>query len=563
MLKYFLIFSALLFSSIASSQCEDPFTAELSNTSSEICNDGSTTDLTITINGGQAPFTINILRNGGSSLVFTTTERVFLVPVDQYGEYILDYVYDANGCEAQVSGSTTISYLEEVEATVEMVCSLETPIGGVTLSDTEFQIIVNVTSGDLGSIVVTEISALGITFAEISPGSGVWYSSGIDEINLVDINISDQNDCNGGVTFTGLAKVCSCPVSIDYNFSDDVICEGETTTLDINASGGNTIYDTRVIQPDQTELLNLGNTGNSIFEVSAAGNYIIQVTSVAYNCYTSIVVTLETYPVPEYEVTTDGVICEHTGVGQLTVNALNTPSFSFSYEKPAAASPYSITNVDDYYTIDTYEAGEYFISNFTDANGCISQRVTTVTVVELSEMECLNIKEDSLVITLLSSTTTPLAGQEISITAEVENAIGEIQIDWFTSNNGQRIKKSSIGEGSEITVIIEESTNYYAVATDLSTGATGTSEFLFDEEDIIASVQTNNSSVSIYPTVTSDILYSSRTLDKIEVYSQTGNLLKRYSQANSYDVSSLSSGIYWIKIYHSDTVKTEKLIIQK
>lgn len=178
-------------------------------------------------------------------------------------------------------------------------------------------------------------------------------------------------------------------------------------------------------------------------------------------------------------------------------------------------------------------------------------------------MECLNIKEDSLVITLLSSTTTPLAGQEISITAEVENAIGEIQIDWFTSNNGQRIKKSSIGEGSEITVIIEESTNYYAVATDLSTGATGTSEFLFDEEDIIASVQTNNSSVSIYPTVTSDILYSSRTLDKIEVYSQTGNLLKRYSQANSYDVSSLSSGIYWIKIYHSDTVKTEKLIIQK
>lgn len=563
MLKYFLIFSALLFSSIASSQCEDPFTAELSNTSSEICNDGSTTDLTITINGGQAPFTINILRNGGSSLVFTTTERVFLVPVDQYGEYILDYVYDANGCEAQVSGSATISYLEEVEATVEMVCSLETPIGGVTLSDTEFQIIVNVTSGDLGSIVVTEISALGITFAEISPGSGVWYSSGIDEINLVDINISDQNDCNGGVTFTGLAKVCSCPVSIDYNFSDDVICEGETTTLDINASGGNTIYDTRVIQPDQTELLNLGNTGNSIFEVSAAGNYIIQVTSVAYNCYTSIVVTLETYPVPEYEVTTDGVICEHTGVGQLTVNALNTPSFSFSYEKPAADSPYSITNVDDYYTIDTYEAGEYFISNFTDANGCISQRVTTVTVVELSEMECLNIKEDSLVITLLSSTTTPLAGQEISITAEVENAIGEIQIDWFTSNNGQRIKKSSIGEGSEITVIIEESTNYYAVATDLSTGATGTSEFLFDEEDIIASVQTNNSSVSIYPTVTSDILYSSRTLDKIEVYSQTGNLLKRYSQANSYDVSSLSSGIYWIKIYHSDTVKTEKLIIQK
>lgn len=563
MLKYFLIFSALLCTSIASAQCDDPFSAELSNISSDICNDGSTTDLTITINGGQAPFTIQIFGTLSGNITLTSTERTFYIPVSTEETFTLISVMDANGCEAQVSGSATISNLEEIEATVEMVCSLETPIGGVTLSDTEFQIIVNVTNGDLGSIVVTELSSFGITFTETSPDSGIWYSSEIDEINLVDINITDQNDCNGGVTFTGLAKVCSCPVSIDYNFTDDVICEGESTILNVIASGGIATYETIVIHPSSITQISPENTGYSDFEVNEAGYYWIEVTSLADYCYSIIEVTLETYPVPEYEVTTDGVICEHTGVGQLTVNALNTPSFSFSYEEPATASPYSITNVDDYYTIDTYEAGEYFISNFTDANGCISQRDTTVTVVELSEMECLNIKEDSLVITLLSSTTTPLAGQEISITAEVENAIGEIQIDWFTSNNGQRIKKSSIGEGSEITVIIEESTNYYAVATDLSTGATGTSEFLFDEEDIIASVQTNNSSVSIYPTVTSDILYSSGTLDKIEVYSQTGNLLKRYPEANSYDVSSLSSGIYWIKIYHSDTIQTEKLIIQK
>ena len=62
----------------------------------------------------------------------------------------------------------------------------------MSLSDTQFQIVVEVTQGDLGSVVITETSSVGgITWTETSAGSGMWYSNAIAETNTVDINITD------------------------------------------------------------------------------------------------------------------------------------------------------------------------------------------------------------------------------------------------------------------------------------------------------------------------------------------------------------------------------------
>lgn len=77
--------------------------------------------------------------------------------------------------------------------------------------------------------------------------------------------------------------------------------------------------------------------------------------------------------------------------------------------------------------------------------------------------------------------------------------------------------------------------------------------------------KTLNNNVNIYPNPTSDRLYFNITadisLDKVEVYDTIGKrILTSQISNNSVDISQLTSGVYFVKIYSGESQVTKKII---
>ncbi len=169
-----------------------------------ICDDAPTvtTPLTITLTDGVAPFTLDV-SNGVGAITGATTAHTENVSAS--GSYTLSNLVDNNGCEGTVSGSATITHLAKVAATPTTRCDDESPLGSISLTDSEYQIVVTATAGDMASLVIT-----GATFQETAAGSGIWYSGAIAETVTSAVHVTDANDCEGGIDLTGITRTCSC-----------------------------------------------------------------------------------------------------------------------------------------------------------------------------------------------------------------------------------------------------------------------------------------------------------------------------------------------------------------
>jgi len=97
--------------------------------------------------------------------------------------FSLTRVLDGNGCLATELGTTAeVTFNDVVLATSRTECNTGTPLGGVTLANDEFQIVITVNQGDLASILPT---AAGITFMREGT-TNEWYSDAINETTTVD-----------------------------------------------------------------------------------------------------------------------------------------------------------------------------------------------------------------------------------------------------------------------------------------------------------------------------------------------------------------------------------------
>ena len=166
------------------------------------------------------------------------TSPSFTSPITASGHYLVVVNGDNGIIESE---SVYISFYEEVDVTTSTLCASEPTLGGITLSENEFQIVVAVNQGDKTTLDITETSTAGVVFTETSAGSGIWYSDAIEVSNFVDLRVTDFNHCNNGVFITGINKTCECQFSGVFSFlnSKNTLCPGigDGVVLQVEPSG--------------------------------------------------------------------------------------------------------------------------------------------------------------------------------------------------------------------------------------------------------------------------------------------------------------------------------------
>lgn len=337
--------------------------------------------LEISLTEGTAPFTVDVFRNGTLHESVTATASPFELTVSDSGTYSLQNLIDDNGCSGAVSGTATVSFYEEAEATVTTECSDD----GHAIADDEFVIVVSITQGELSNATITETSNVGVTFTETSPGSGVYVSNAIDETNAVDITVADDNGCNT-LPYTGLQTQCSCPVTASAQLDDESICAEDSTDIIITLSttGSSTTYDIVATHTASSTVYSLtgqaGPTGR--ISVSEEGTYNVEVTGVEDGCTVNGgAVTLDYFDVPEATLAGSETICND-----------GTTFTPLTFNFPAGQSPFDVDvlhegnafrqliGIEDGDTIMVQGAGDYTLNNLIDANGCTNTISETATI---------------------------------------------------------------------------------------------------------------------------------------------------------------------------------------
>lgn len=105
-----------------------------------------------------------------------------------------------------------------------------------------------------------------------------------------------------------------------------------------------------------------------------------------------------------------------------------------------------------------------------------------------------------------------------------------------------------------------------AVWTELRDGASKAyAQNIFVEDDTAGINDFNTQSISIYPNPTSGILHiqSDVAIEKIEIYSLTGQLLKKEHSTTELNLNNLNKGVYLIKISPEKGTSLTKKIIRK
>ena len=173
----------------------------------------------------------------------------------------------------------------------------------------------------MSTVLITETSSVGVSFTETTAGSGVWYSGVIDETKTVDINVTDNNNCNGGEDLTGITRTCSCPASVDaFSIRDATICEEGSTVITVEYSGGSTDYNVILTQPDASTQDANGESGpTTTFTVDQLGNYSVEVYSNGDGCPANgSGVSLARYDVPAAALSGSASICNDGSTTALT-----------------------------------------------------------------------------------------------------------------------------------------------------------------------------------------------------------------------------------------------------
>ncbi len=363
-----------------------PPTATISGTET-ICNDGVTTaNLSIDFTG-TAPFSVDVERNAGAFSTESTSSDPHTVTTTQDGTYTITNLSDGN-CAGTTSGTATVSYYDDVVATASMECDDV----NAALANDEFQIRVTVTQGDLASINITELTAHGVNFTD--QGGGVWLSDAVNELNSVDINVTDANDCNGGIDITGLQQQCTCPTTATATITGtNPICPGGSSTLEVSFAGGTGPFDVTLTEPSGTQN-QTSVTSPATFTISDAGTYTATVTNNGDACDANTAgVDLTEHTPPTATISGTETICnDGVTTANLSIDFTGTAPFSVDVERNAGAFSTESTSSDPH-TVTTTQDGTYTITNLSDGN-CAGTTSGTATVsyyddvVATASMEC-------------------------------------------------------------------------------------------------------------------------------------------------------------------------------
>ncbi len=479
--------------------------AELTGTAT-ICSSGST-NLAITLTGTQPWEVVYNDPTTGNQTIYPTSSSA-TVSVNNVGDYTLVSVKDNNNCVGTVSGTSTVTNFEKVIASGSTVCN-STPLsvlGGVSLSTTQYQVVVTVTQGDL---VSTAVTAQGVTFTRDGT-TNKWYSGAIDEINSVDVHITDANDCDGGVDIIGLQTQCSCPITATSLLSSSSICDDgtSTTTLTVNVASNNvagmsdySIAVTGAETKNTTETPNVAGEVTKNFTVNTNGVYMINVTSNGQLCSVNAGSTLLTVnPLPTVSVTGEDEICTGeavtlagNGATSYTWDNAVTDGMAFT---PTATKTYTVTG--------------------TDANNCTNTATKTVTLKALPTFTVVN--------------PTAQCGGTIDLTTTVSGETSGAVLGYYSNATATTTTPSMVS----------------------STGTTYLQATKDGCKSVIKSVVATIKTIPTVATTNPSAVCSPNTIDLSTgvVNSTTGSVLAYYSTSNAttpIGQSVTSSGTYYVK----------------
>ncbi|MCF8274764.1 MAG: T9SS type A sorting domain-containing protein [Flavobacteriaceae bacterium] len=147
---------------------------------------------------------------------------------------------------------------------------------------------------------------------------------------------------------------------------------------------------------------------------------------------------------------------------------------------------------------------------------------------------------------------------------------------YFTANNGTNGTELWVSDGTTAgTTMLELNPVGDATVTDLivfnnelfmaADAGDGIGQELWAYQDPTLSInnnQLNGKQVSLYPNPTQNYfqIETTETLSKVEIYSLHGQLVKSFAPQNQYDISDLSSGMYFVNIHANGNSVSKRLI---
>jgi hypothetical protein len=201
--------------------------ASLSGTTT-ICK-GKTADLTIKLESGTSPYNIEL--SDGTKLPPASATTTTTVQPQEYTEYKLIKVTDANNCTATISGEANITVDD-----VPTINGIPENLKAVHVCDGDILTLPDLTVTANGSDILSEQWYFNGKL--YTAGEKVSFSDGIKDVELK-LEFSVKNGCGETRETVGLFIIESRPEleSLDIEAENDVICAGTTTYLKAKFKG--------------------------------------------------------------------------------------------------------------------------------------------------------------------------------------------------------------------------------------------------------------------------------------------------------------------------------------
>ena len=481
--------------------------ASVSSLTNVSCNGGANGAISISTSGGTAPITYTWSDQGFSTSIASRTNLT--------AQAYTITVADAAGCSV-VLGPFTLTQPNA------LVVSLGTSNNATCSTVNNGSIDMNVTGGTPN-----------YTYSWSNSSSTSEDLSGLGA-GTYQLTVTDANSCPSvqGPSVT-ITQPSALSVSINAGSVNNVSCNGGNNgSFTAVATGGTAPYTYTV-----------GATSNStgIFSGLTASNYTVSVSD-ANSCPVAIATQAITQP--------SAVVVSITG-GSSSVSCFGLADGAINMNVSGGQSPYTYSWTNTAATTDdlsSLAAGTYTLTA-TDANGCSG----TGAAVVIADALAIN--------TSISSTpASNSASSDGTATVVATGGTGSFSYSWDDAN-GQ----------TTATAVALASGNYTVEITD-GNGCSAIDVIFVDFGSAITELSLND--LNIYPNPTDKNIVVSFELNdtrdiKISFYSTIGNLiLSETANVNalyfkSFDVSTLSTGVYFIEISGEEGKVVKKFTISR
>lgn len=365
--------------------------AVISGTNS-ICNDGTTTPITIDVTAGTPNYTIDYIgtvTTPAQQATGITGQHVFPTAVAETWSIV--GVTDANGCTAKALDLTGTAIVDHYDEPVPDLGSIVYDCPNGVSAPFVYTVTFDVSGGEGSPNYVLNAYNDGTmtpaTIGSISESGGTVTITGVDEGITLDVEVTDGNGCNP-VIVQDLNQVCSCGESITVSVSGATeICEEGTTTvseltLAFDDDGSGT--------PDWNFVLQDANgatvQGHDYSGTKYSGATPLVVTNVDTGSYTVVgvfgscqgqgsgPVDVSYHPSPAATISGTNSICDDGTTTPITIDVTaGTPNYTIDYIGTVTTPAQQATGVTGQHVFPSAVAETWSIVGITDANGCTAK----------------------------------------------------------------------------------------------------------------------------------------------------------------------------------------------